>query len=203
MEDEVIQIEITWEDPEFFRALEDPDGFLPYLSEAMQKILTVYQSVAEVYAPESEANRPGRVDQEGNPMGYYERGRGSWYPLVTHATLGEADLPTVRPHLKSPTTLKTTALLAEGLGRVTGYRLRPTSEQLHDRWLWEVIQDPHEIIGNLANTASYSSYVQGLSRTKLHEKRGWQTVMVSWGDPRVQHTVDEATLKALTEYYRG
>ena len=135
-------------------------------------------------------------------MGYYERGRGSWYPLVTKLTLNE-DLPKVRPHLKAPSTLKTPALLAEGFSNVVGYRLRPTSQQMHDRWLWEVIQDPTEIIGNLSNTATYSGYVQGLRRTKLHESRGWIEVLESWDDSRVQSVVDEATLKALNEYYRG
>lgn len=200
--DDYLEVRISWDDPLFFQALENPEGLLPHLSEAMQTILTEYQKVAEVYAPESEANRPGRVDAQGKPMGYYERGRGSWYPLVTKLTLNE-DLPKVRPHLKAPSTLKTPALLAEGFSNVVGYRLRPTSQQMHDRWLWEVIQDPTEVIGNLSNTATYSSYVQGLRRTKLHESRGWIEVLESWDDSRVQSVVDEATLKALNEYYRG
>jgi hypothetical protein len=199
---DTFDVTIDVQDPDFFKALEDPEGFLPYLGQAMQNILTVYQSVAEVYAPESDANSPGRFDQEGRPMGYYERGRGWWYPLLTHNTLGLKDeIPTLRPHSKAPVTMKSMALMALGFPGVAGYRLIPNSEQMHDRWVWEVIFDPSEVIGNLSNIASYSSYVQGLDQVQLHQSRGWRTVMNSWEDPSVQSILMDETMKAVDAYY--
>jgi hypothetical protein len=54
-----------------------------YLADAMQDALFTIQGEIGYasYPPATEANRPGRVDQDGNPMGYYERGRGWWYPV--------------------------------------------------------------------------------------------------------------------------
>ncbi len=201
MED--VSVEIDYQDPEFFKALEDPSGFFPILGDAMENILSVFEVVASEYAPESEANRPGRTDSEGHPIGYYERGRGWWYPLVTKQTINmKEELPTLRPHLLAPKTMEAKTLLAERIPMVSGYRLVPNSEKMHDQWEQGVGITQREVTGYLRNTASYSSYVQGPDQIQLHKSRDWQTVMVSWNDPEVQRAVDEQTTQAIIKFFR-
>lgn len=135
-------------------------------------------------------------------MGYYERGRGWWYPLITHNTLSlGSEIPTVRPHTKTPKTLSTMATLAVGFRGVAGYRLVPNSEQMHDRWVWEVIPTGNDVIGNLSNLASYSSFVQGLDQTGLHASRNWQTAMSAWESDPLQTLIIDETLDAIDTYY--
>jgi hypothetical protein len=197
-----LEVTIQIENPEFFKALEDPTGFLPYLGIAMQEILSIYQEVAEVYAPESEANSPGRLDKEGKPMGYYERGRGWWYPVITHNKMGLGqELPLLRPHSKSPRTMRATTLMAEGFAGVAGYKLIANSEQMHDRWSNEVHITVDGVVGNLRNTATYAEDVQGKEQAPLHASRGWRTVESSWEDSLVQDSIIKATNKALDDYY--
>lgn len=60
----------------------------------MQTIVFLIQSklgYAEGYPPSSEANLPGRIDEDGRPLGYYERNRGWWYPLLRRSSLGGVD----------------------------------------------------------------------------------------------------------------
>lgn len=197
------EFQITYDDPEFFKALENPDGFFPFLGDAMENILSVFETRASEYAPESEANRPGRIDQEGRPIGYYERGRGWWYPLVTRQTINlKEDLPVLRPHTLAPKTMESRTLLAKGIPAVTGYRLIPNSEQMHDQWEFGVGITQRAVMGFLRNTASYSNLVQGEDQIKLHELRGWQTVEQSWNSEEVQRAVDEETTKAIVQYFR-
>ena len=199
---DTIEYTIDIQDPGFFKALENPDGFLPFLDRAMANTLTAFQAVAEIYAPESEANRPGRVDENGDPMGYYERGRGWWYPLLTHNTMGMAEeIPVIGPHSKSPTTLKSIKTLAIGIKGVAGYKLIPNSQQMHDRWTWDVNHSSGEVIGHLMNSATYSPYVQGMEQDPLHRVRGWSTVMDSWEDDLTQSTVMDEVKLAVDAYF--
>lgn len=199
---EAVEVTITESDPRFFEALADPAGFFPHLRDAMQRIVTAFSERASEYAPESEANQPGRTDKEGRPMGYYERGRGWWYPVMTHNALGlGSELPIVGPHPKGPKTMGALALLARGFSGVAGYKLRPTSEQMHDRWTAEVQQSENEVAGRVANTASYSSYVQGPDQTALHASRDWQTVEQTWESDDMQNVVEQETLQAIDDYY--
>ena len=199
---QMIELEITFNDPEFFKALEDPNGFLPFQVTAMENIMTAYQKVAEVYAAESEANRPGRRDSKGRPMGYYERGRGWWKPITTHIRPAlMSELPTLGLHPKAPHTMGADVLGAVGIEGVTGYELMGGSEQMHDRWSWNISTAEGEVVGNLVNTASYSGSVQGLEQIPLHKERGWRTVMSSWDEADVQRTVDAETIRALNAYY--
>lgn len=196
-----LSVEIEVNDEDFFNALEDPQSFMPLLADGMSSILEVYKNVAWNYAPESEANRPGRFDRDGRPMGYYERGRGWWYPVITHNTLKLAsELPIVGPHPKGPKTLGAMALIARGLG-VSGYKLIENSEQMHDRWNTEVVQDESGVVGELSNSASYSDAVQGTNQIELHKGRGWQDVKKSFEDPEVQNAVMSETLNAIDNYY--
>lgn len=196
-----LEVDIQIDDKDFFAALEDPQGFMPVLADSMESILEVYKNVAWDYAPESEANRPGRTDEYGMPQGFYERGRGWWYPVITHNTLAlEKELPVVGPHSKGPKTLRALALIARNLNAV-GYKLIESSEQMHDRWMTEVSQENNDVIGTLSNSASYSNYVQGMDRIDLHKRRGWQDVKESFENPDVQNAVMSETLNAIDTYY--
>lgn len=198
-----IQISIQYEDPDFFRALQSPEEFLPILGDSMEHILDVYEVVASEYAPESEANRPGRVDNKGRPMSYYERGRGTWIPILAfiRPSLRE-ELPTLRLHGKAPKTLASIALAAEGIPGVTAYELIGGSEQMHDRWEIGVGINGSEVVGFLRNRASYSNEVQGAEQNPLHGERGWKTVEQSWEDGRVQDALFQYTAQALNHFYK-
>jgi hypothetical protein len=203
MADTTYSVTIEYSDPRFFEALADPEGFLPFLADAMQNIVDAYQEIASVYAPESEANRPGRVDKDGRPMGYYERGRGWWYPLTTHNTMGMgAEIPLLKPSTKAPKTMSITTLMAQGFtGGVTGYKLIPNSEQMNERWTNSVQQSASEVIGRLNNSASYSGLVQGMSQTALHRSRDWRTVVDAWAGDELSGIIIDETMQALKAYY--
>jgi len=85
-EDNVLVIE----NPELLEALKvAPQQVLRHLTNAMQDVLLIIQGDLGYasYPPSSEANMPGRFDSNGDPMGYYERGRGWWYPVKRPETL--------------------------------------------------------------------------------------------------------------------
>lgn len=177
----MIELTIEESDPEFFKALQNPQGFLPHLATAMENIVSEYQARAEVYAPESEANAPGRVNADGWPMGWYERGVGWWEP--------------------DNRSIKRKGIAVKDIAfQNIRYRLTEPSQQMGDRWVTEVQQTANEVIGFLSNTATYSGYVQGMEQIALHRSRGWQTVMDIW-ESGLQVEVDVQTTKALEAYY--
>jgi hypothetical protein len=195
-------ITITEDDPKFFEALENPEGFLPILAEAMANIMTEFVAGVEKPAPESDANAPGRTDRNGRPMGYYERGRGWWYPIRTHNKLGLGrDLPRLGLNARAPHTLGSRALIAKGINGVAGYKLSAVSEQLEENWRADVIQNADEVIGILSNLASYGGYVQGVDQTALHQSREWNTYLDIWESAHMQAVVVDETMKALKTYY--
>lgn len=198
-----VEVQITFDDPKFQEAVKNLDGITPHFADAMKNIMAVFMDKASEYAPESEANAPGRIDKNGKPMGFYERGRGWWYPLVTHNTLGlGGEIPLLRPHLKSPKTLKAGALMAQGFSGVAGYRLVPNSEQMDKQWLTDVTQNANEIVGELTNTASYSGYVQGVEQIVLHKEREWrQTTPTVWESEEVQNVVRDEIFAAIDQFY--
>lgn len=198
-----VEITITESDPQFFEALRNPAGFMPILGEAMKNIMDAYEKKASEYAPESEANHPGRFSLSTHkPMGYYERGRGWWYPLTTHNTLGLGGEQAIMRHsVKAPKTLGVGQMMAVGIMGVTGYRLRETSEQMGEKWATDVEVAAEEVIGYLRNRASYSDLVQGLGQIQLHKARDWQTIIQSWETPEVQNVVSEETMNAIDTYY--
>jgi hypothetical protein len=200
--DIVPELEITTSDPAFFEALSNPDGLLPHLEQAMHAIMTEFVARAEVPAPESEANRPGRVDRDGRPMGYYERGRGWWYPVMNRDQLGPVKELTgvIGPHLKAPHTMGLRMLRAKGLN-AAGYKLQETSEQMEENWHAEVTTENGEVFGELTNFARYSSLVQGYDQIDLHKRRNWQTVEDTWRSNEMQAAVTAETAKAIDNYY--
>lgn len=80
------------ENPQLLEAFKiEPSKVLPFLHDAMVDVTFLIQAqlgYANGYAPASEANQPGRVNAEGEPLGYYERNRGWWYPVKRPETLG-------------------------------------------------------------------------------------------------------------------
>jgi hypothetical protein len=199
-----VEMTITESDPTFFDALREPAKFMPILAESMKNIIEIYEERASVYAPESEANHPGRFSLVNHlPMGFYERGRGWWYPIMRQHTLGFGGVQTIQPTMKAPKTKEITALRAVGMEiqGVVGYHLRETSEQMGDRWSTEVQQQSDAVLGMLSNTASYSGLVQGLMQAKLHRTRDWKTVIDTWEGDAMQMTVTDETMKAIDQFY--
>lgn len=87
VQDDVLVIE----NPDLLQAVEKaPQDVKAFLFDAMTDVVFMIQGEVGYasYPPATEANQPGRVDANGEPMGYYERGRGWWYPVKNAATLG-------------------------------------------------------------------------------------------------------------------
>ena len=181
----VLERELIMSDPstieikgfeELLKALrEAPEKVMPYLSKAMHLSVRAVQARVAEDTPSSAANQPGRVDEEGKPMGYYERGRGWWYPVLQSRTLGSeigvafgaetAKRAAKRHKVKSIPTVAGYKLAGGGL-----------SERLGAKWDTQVIEQDEGILGVIGNNVSYADYVQGARQSKLHEARGWQTV---------------------------
>ncbi|HPO87434.1 MAG TPA: hypothetical protein PLN86_16450 [Candidatus Hydrogenedentes bacterium] len=78
------------ENPELFKALTESFVHVrPFIADAMMDSMLIIQGELGYagYPPSSEANLPGRIDENGEPMGYYERNRGWWYPVKRLSTL--------------------------------------------------------------------------------------------------------------------
>jgi hypothetical protein len=150
---------------------ESPQIALPIIEKAMTKSLFLIQDVVATYPPATEANQPGRYSLvTKRPMGYYERGRGWWYPAMRQASL-PAQLGKTRGAVK-----------AKKITGVAGYKLAGggKSELLGRKWTSEVetqeLDGQTVVVGTIGNTVSYSDYVQGRKQNRLHGARGWPTL---------------------------
>jgi len=156
---------------ELLKALETaPEVAVPLATRAMTQSVALVQDTLATYPPSTEANRPGRFDANGEPLGYYERGRGWWYPLkrpiygpFLPGQLGKRG-GVVRLGKRKAATLK-----------VAGYKLRRTSERLGTKWTNRVQVFDQAIVGEVGTTVSYADAVQGASQADYHTQRGWQT----------------------------
>jgi hypothetical protein len=158
---------------ELLKALEQaPRKVLPFLREAMQKSLRVLQNELAQYPPSSEANRPGRIDKDGQPLGYYERGRGWWGPIMQRATLG-AKLSVARGAQSASQAARRFKVV--NIPTVAGYKLRAggESEQLGKSWATQISVGEQSIVGELGNNASYADWVEGQRQAHFHQQRGW------------------------------
>jgi hypothetical protein len=153
---------------ELDRALEmAPAKTRATLKRAMGKALAILQNSAATYPRRSEANQPGRFSlTTKRPMGYYERGRGWWYPVMKKTTLPEA-LGKTRGAQK-----------ARRRTGVTGYKLAGggKSELLGRKWTTRVVVGEQAVQGVLGNNVSYAKYVQGDRQSRVHARRGWLTL---------------------------
>lgn len=157
---------------ELLKALkETPQKVMPYLKKAMTlSVRAVQERVAE-YPNATEANQPGRISMKTHkPMGYYERGRGWWYPLTTDRTLG-GKMGKSLGQVKAGAKIKKTTT-------AKGYRLAGggESEMLGRSWDAQTIEQENAIIGLIGNNTSYATYVQGDKQWRVHAARDWITV---------------------------
>jgi hypothetical protein len=148
------------------QALRDsPKTALPLVREAMLKSVLVVEGILKTYPPETDANKPGRWRQVKNkhsvslrPMGYYERRRGQWYPVMREATLGP------KPKKSEGRMTAKRARREHGMagsGGVVGYKLIRSSEDLGKHWTHRVTNVGGGVVGLVGNTASYAPVVQG------------------------------------------
>ncbi len=167
---------------ELIKALNEmPKIALPILEEAMNKSVKLLQAYMAKYPPSTEANRPGRVDKNGRPMGYYERGRGWWYPVLRRQTVEIAGrLAALRAGETGMLFGKSRGVLQAGRklqqSGVSGYRLQATSQMLGKSWTSEVYVLEDSVEGVVGNDSTYSPQVQGDMQPGLFAQRGWQTL---------------------------
>jgi hypothetical protein len=201
---DTVELIITTPEP-FWTNIQHPEYFARFAEPAMENIMVEFKSEMEVYAPESEANAPGRTDKDGRPMGYYERGRGWWYPIMQKATIAMAG------RLAGAGLGRSRAKFGKSLGvikggrrfGVAGYKLIPNSQQMGERWVAAVQSDAETVIGTLFNGASYSGLVQGPSQTELMASRQWNDVDDVWNSDPMQGALDKEISGALDQMLAG
>lgn len=186
---------------ELLKALKDaPKKVMPFLKKAMAlSVRAVQERVAE-YPPATEANQPGRISlATRKPMGYYERGRGWWYPLTSERTLG-GKLGKSQGQIKAKSIVTKTS-------QVVGYRLAGggESELLGRSWDAQVIETDNAILGVVGNNATYTEYVQGEKQWRVHKAHGWITVneALDKSQEDIDHFFNSATEEFVKENLDG
>lgn len=167
---------------DMIKALKEmPQVALPILEDAVTKSVKLLQAWMAQYPPSTEANRPGRVDSNGRPMGYYERGRGWWYPVLQKQTVEIAGRfaairaeETGELYGKSRGVIKASRAMRKA--GVSGYKLRQTSQMLGKSWTSEVYVLPASVEGVVGTDTSYAPHVQGDTQASLAAQRGWRTL---------------------------
>ena len=166
--------------PQLQRLLDDlqyaPKRIMPYAEKAMTLGAMAVKSEIAQYPPESEANHPGRYSVKTHePMGYYERGRGYWYPVKWKNTVLMAG------RLAGAFAGSSKAKFGKSFGvvkankrfGVAGYKLQPVSENLGKNWVTRVVRGDAKIVGIIGNNTSYTDPVQGEGQSRLMQARGW------------------------------
>jgi len=160
-----------------------PEKAIPIFKLAMTDALRILQGELKEYPPSSDANRPGRVHmitlhrkagdvQAERPQGYYEQGRGWWYPLTKQALKGPTGVNVGQQTEKQAFR----RFKVKEPGMLSGYRLIASSEQLGRSWAVDVQQTETAITGEIGTNTSYADYVQGNKMPALFKKRGWRSV---------------------------
>lgn len=195
-----VDIEVTIGDPEFFDSVEDPSKFLPIFMRAAETIVIEFVNLISAYPPTTEANEPGRVSvQTHKPMGYYERGRGWWYPVT--GFIASRGVRTITPATGQPRTRSVEVLRAAGFSGVTGYKLKASSEQLGKSWDYEIQLGASGPLAIVSSSASYASLVVGDEQTMLNSAREWPNVEEVWNSRLMDLIVHDALVSAVNEYY--
>jgi hypothetical protein len=165
---------------DFDRALKQaPQYTLTKLTEAVELSIKLLQGEAVPYPPATAANQPGRFDKKGKPMGYYERGRGWWYPLLTDRTLGGVSrYGKTRGVVRAPKGLRQ---------QVRAYRLAKnrqgqpgTSERLQSRWDSHVYHYQETVGGMLTNNTSYILPVKGFKSGPPKARQAQRMAAIGW-----------------------
>lgn len=147
-----------------------PEIAKPILKEAMTKSVSVLHDGLAEPAPSSEANRPGRTDRYGKPVGYYERGRGWWYPVKKIS----GPFGVRKGRLTGDSAFKRYKM--KNVNKVVGYKLSQTSKNLEQSWKTQVTVFDNAVVGEVGTIVPYADYVQGTQQAQIHKQRGWQTV---------------------------
>jgi hypothetical protein len=155
-----------------------------YGGRAMDKACAALVGAQKEYPPATEANQPGRYSLKTHrPMGYYERGRGWWYPIMGRETIELAGRYAAAlaggskaRFGKSRGVIKA-AKMQRKMG-IAGYKLRAVSEQLGRSFAWHTEVKDGIITGFVGNNASYTLPVVGPAsdQARLMQKRGWRNV---------------------------
>jgi hypothetical protein len=152
-----------------------PAEVLPYAVQAMDNSVAAIHDVVATYPPETAANEPGRTDADGKPLGYYERGKGWWRPLLRATTVLAHGTMAGGKYGKSigrgiyPTGGK--------VPQVAGYKLNPTSEKLGQSWTTNVESfEEGGVLGTVGTNTSYVDPVQGDDQSSIMESIGWVKV---------------------------
>jgi hypothetical protein len=148
------------------KALNDmPKIALPILEDAMNKSVKLLQAYMAKYPPSTEANRPGRMGPDGRPMGYYERGRGWWYPILQKQTVELAGRFAASRAGESGSLFGKSRGVIKGTRAmqqvgVAGYKLRQTSQMLGKSWTSNVYVLEHSVEGVVGTDTSYAPHVR-------------------------------------------
>jgi hypothetical protein len=151
-----------------------PDTARPIIEKAVSKACYAVVGQLKEYPPATEANRPGRKTKRGRPMGYYERGRGSWYPVMRRETILASGV-NVNGKMRYG---KTRGVIKARSGSdVAGYKLSRggRSQQLGKHWAVHVSTTQAGIEGIIGTTVSYAKPVH-VNQPPIFAIRGWKTV---------------------------
>lgn len=186
----------------FQQALQDsPQSFLPFALDGMTLSVRVIQGGMAEYPPSTEANQPGRFSlKTGKPMGYYERGRGWWYPVMTKETLEAA---AGGKYGKGRGMVKASRL-QKSVSRVMGYKLEAggTSEQLGKSWTADVQQIGDGLEGSVGTNTSYAEPVQGDRQSTVLAKYGWDDHTMDAVMENLTPQLDEIWSQAAEEFVK-
>ena len=166
----------------FIKALkETPETVTPFAVDAMTKSVRAVQARVDEYPPATEANQPGRYSTKTHrPMGYYERGRGWWYPVMKPWTVQAAGMTAGKAAGKEKAAYGKAygVLKARKSAGVAGYKLAAggTSEMLGKSWTVKVRVFKGLVTGEIGTGTSYADAVQGSRQAHYHAARGWTTI---------------------------
>lgn len=139
-------------------------------------------NVLKDYPDITDANRPGRFDEEGHALGYYERGKGQWSPRVNiqSGSFGHYGKSYGRVKVKKSQQIAASLLGAQA---IAGYKLRAVSERLREKW--GVIRLPNGAA--ITNSATYAPPVQSsIKQSRVMQAIGWttdrQAIQKSWDE---------------------
>lgn len=169
-----------------------PEIAAAVIEQRMAQATLLLAGAMREYPAATEANQPGRFSRSTRrPMGYYDRGRGWWYPVMEAGSL-PAETG------KRRGAIRLGKRKAQRMG-VAGYKLRRSSEQLGKAWTTDVRREADAIIGVVGNNTSYVELVQGQRQAQFHAARDWQTLEAALGEQTdaIKQLFDQATGEIL------
>lgn len=203
----------TKEFEKFLKWLEEaPEKVIPFLGKAVTRSLRSIQENISPYPPSTAANQPGRVHtvtlkrkagdvQVQRPMGYYERGRGWWYPVLRGKSLGDSLGVAYGAETAENAAFRNNV---DQVPQLAGYKLADggTSEMLGRSWAIMVTASVEDkaVVGELGNNSSYSLFVQGPK-----DKQASHMQQIGWTNAddaveKSQPAIDEAFGIALADF---